>query len=69
MGETSRAPSIVNVIINMFLNGGKINEQQEIPLIAHQVFWSKFLFISAIICPPWMLFVKPYLLRRDHEQK
>lgn len=57
-------------MINLFLNGGQIpDENKEIPLIEHQVFWSKILLFMALICPPWMLFVKPLLLRRDHEQK
>lgn len=70
MGETSRAPAIINVMINLFLNGGEIADPaKEIPIIEHQTFWSKLFLFLALICPPWMLFVKPLLLRREHEEK
>jgi V-type H+-transporting ATPase subunit a len=70
MRETARAPAIINVMINLFLNGGQIpDESKELPVIDHQVFWSKLLLFLALICPPWMLFVKPLLLRREHDEK
>jgi V-type H+-transporting ATPase subunit a len=35
MNEEARAPGIVNVMINMFLNFGKVDLDVELPIIAH----------------------------------
>lgn len=58
----------MNVVINMFLNLGE-SKPGEIELIRHQSFWCKVMLVIAFVTPPWMLFVKPLLLKRDFEQK
>jgi V-type H+-transporting ATPase subunit a len=66
------APSLLNALVNMFLsptyyssNPGDTDEelwdsQQSIQIA---------LLIIALICVPWMLLPKPFLLKRDHEKK
>jgi hypothetical protein len=62
------APQIINIIINIFLTQGAIPEG-EIAIIEHQTFWCRIMLFIAIITPPWMLFVKPYLIKQKYEQK
>ena len=69
MGETARAPGIVNLVIGMFLNFGVVDLNHELPIIPEQEKVCKFLLFIAVITPPWMLFAKPLLLWRDDQEK
>lgn len=69
MGETARAPGIVNLVIGIFLNFGAVDLNHELPIIPEQEKVCKFLLFIAVITPPWMLFVKPLLLWRDDQEK
>lgn len=63
-GKEHEAPSIITTMINMFLNGGVINGR---PLIVSQGFnqtISIVFLILAMITVPWMLYVKPFKLRK-----
>jgi len=74
MGEkpgegVSKAPSIINAMIAMFLNFGHINPDKELPVIENQEFYCKSMLFLATMTPPWMLFVKPLLMKRNFEEK
>lgn len=69
MNEEARAPGIVNVMINMFLNFGKVDLDVELPIISNQQSICKIILFIFLITPPWMLFVKPLLLKRDADIK
>nr|XP_020656087.1 V-type proton ATPase 116 kDa subunit a [Pogona vitticeps] len=60
------APSILIHFINMFLfsYGDKTNH----PLYEHQQEVQTFLVIFAIIAIPWMLLIKPFILRANHQK-
>jgi V-type H+-transporting ATPase subunit a len=69
-GIENQSPSIVNSIINVFLNMGAPNpESNELDVLTHQEFWSKLMLTIAIITPPWMLLVKPLILKRQHQDR
>ena len=71
-GNESQAPSVVAVMINMVLNFGEVPEAEAgrfLPLIPAQAYVCKALLLLVMICPPWMLLAKPFLLKRDHELK
>lgn len=71
-GNESQAPSVVAIMINMVLNFGEVPEidaDRFLPLISHQALVCKLLLLIVILCPPWMLFGKPLLLKRDHDKK
>ena len=66
-GNDSKAPSIVNQMIELFLNHGEqIDPSKEIPMFKGQNWINKFILIIILITPPWMLFTKPYLIISEH---
>jgi len=60
------APSLINVLINMFL---KILDDPDPEMYPGQKYVQWFLIAVALISVPVMLFVKPILLRRDFKKK
>ncbi|XP_048404489.2 V-type proton ATPase 116 kDa subunit a 4-like [Stegostoma tigrinum] len=60
------APSILIHFINMFLFS--YNDPSTQPLYGHQQEIQSFLVIIAIIAVPWMLFLKPFILRSNHKR-
>ncbi|XP_069484839.1 V-type proton ATPase 116 kDa subunit a 4-like [Ambystoma mexicanum] len=65
--QTSQyAPSILIHFINMFLFN--YSDHTNSPLYAHQQEVQSFLVIFAVIAVPWMLLIKPFVLRANHKK-
>lgn len=69
-GQEYTAPSIISTMINMCLNGGRI-EYPTVGVVGSTDFQqglSVFLLIVALITVPWMLAIKPVLLNKHNEE-
>ncbi|XP_063785317.1 V-type proton ATPase 116 kDa subunit a 4 [Pseudophryne corroboree] len=62
--NSQKAPSILIHYINMFLFN--YNDPTNGPLYEHQKEVQSFLVIFALIAVPWMLLIKPFVLRANH---
>ncbi|NP_001083384.1 ATPase H+ transporting V0 subunit a4 L homeolog [Xenopus laevis] len=61
---SQKAPSILIHFINMFLFN--YSDPTNLPLYEHQKEVQTFLVIFALIAVPWMLLIKPFILRANH---
>ncbi|KAF9364518.1 H(+)-transporting V0 sector ATPase subunit a [Mortierella sp. NVP85] len=59
-------PSLLNTMIYMFLTPGAVNKEDQ--LYSGQAFIQGTLVAVAVICIPWMLFLKPYYLKYEHNK-
>lgn len=67
-GDISKTPSIINAMIMMFLKGGQSDPSKEYEVIANQTSVMRFMLFWAVITPPWMLFTKPLLMKKEWEK-
>lgn len=65
-GIENKAPSIITTMVGLFLEGGKVEGQQ---LFMGQRYIDLLLTFISIMCVPWMLCVKPYMLWKEHKEK
>lgn len=67
--DTSRAPAIINAMLNMAMNGGQPSNPHEAPLFGDtssyddQIFLMNMLMLTVVVCVPLMLCVKPCYLQ------
>ncbi|KAJ2225634.1 H(+)-transporting V0 sector ATPase subunit a [Coemansia sp. RSA 485] len=59
-------PSLLNMLIYMFLRPGSVNESER--MFSGQAALQTLLLLVALVCVPWMLLVKPLILRQEHNK-
>lgn len=76
-GNEYNAPSIIGTMINMALSGGKVaagqsligseSTNQTVSVICLGKINHNYIFlVIALICAPWMLYAKPFILKKRH---
>jgi V-type H+-transporting ATPase subunit a len=63
---TTQPPNLLNMLIYMFLQPGEVEPSEQ--MYAGQGGVQKALLYLALVCVPWMLLVKPYILWREHKK-
>nr|KAF6319173.1 ATPase H+ transporting V0 subunit a4 [Myotis myotis] len=63
---SQKAPSILIHFINMFMFN--YNDPSNAPLYKHQQEVQSFFVVMALISVPWMLLIKPFILRANHRK-
>lgn len=58
-------PNLLNMLIKMFLSPGNVEAEEQ--LFPGQAGIQVFLLLLALVCVPWMLCTKPYLIWKEHQ--
>ena len=67
--DSSCAPSILITLINMFMMKYPKEPCYLAPMYSGQKFFQVILVLLALICIPWMLALKPFMLKKQHDAK
>jgi len=66
VGIGEPAPSLISMLIDFFMKPGTIKEGQK--LYDGQAYVQSYLLFVSFVSLPWMLFAKPFMLRRQYLQ-
>ena len=67
--DTSRAPSLINILMNLALEFGTVDGKPVWGTVAREEFINRVFFIISILCIPVMLFAKPFIKIYQKNQK
>jgi len=67
VGTGQQPPFLLNVMIQMFLHPQSVTSDNKLFNGQDEVQW--VLIAIAVICVPWMLLTKPYILKSQHKKK
>jgi V-type H+-transporting ATPase subunit a len=67
-GREHLAPSIITQMINNVLKQGEIHLTPLLGTETQQVYLVNMLLLTCLVCVPTMLFVKPWVINKQHEE-